>query len=74
MYLTATLTQYLAEVHTFELELECNGVDMPTYDTHHLLPRNNEPATAAPREGLFARTKLKLRCFSVVWMGGSSIV
>ena len=44
-------------------------LDMLIYDTHHLLPRTNEPATAAPREGLFGRTKLKVRCFSVVWMG-----
>ena len=45
--------------------------DVLTYDTHHLLPRTNEPATAALREGLFGRTKLKvrMRCFSVVWMG-----
>ena len=53
--------------------------DLLTYDTHHLLPRTKEPTTAAPREGLFGRTKLKVRCFSVVWMGvvvvtgGSSI-
>ena len=53
----------------FELELECNGVDMPTYDTHHLLPRTIEPATAAPGKAKLGRTKLKVRRFSVVWMG-----
>ena len=38
------------------------------------MPRTKEPATAGPGKVLLGRTKLKVRCFSVLWKGVVSCV